>query len=59
MINKILEEDIINFAESCTLEDDVDDRCFSAAFAGVIEGLRLSKEYYKEDIDEFLKNYER
>ena len=54
---KELKNKINEFAERCGLKDDIDDRCVSAAFSGVLYGLELSREYTKEEIKEFLEKY--
>lgn len=51
-----IKEEIVKFAESCTLKDDIDDRCFSAAYAGVLKGLELSTKYSKEEINRFIES---
>lgn len=53
LIEKIKEE-ITKFAEQSILEDDIDDRCFSAAYAGALKGLEMSLEYTDKEIETFI-----
>lgn len=50
-----LKNEIEVFLKSCTLPDDIDDRCYSAARSGILMGLKLSAKYSEEEIKRILQ----
>ena len=50
-----LKNEIESFLKSCTLPDDIDDRCYSAARSGILMGLELNAKYSEEEIKRILQ----